>query len=350
MLKLQFLPSKLKHPKQFNSLPPIQQAQLTAAQTGLGIVNWWNNTGLAQGINKKATDFGVINSQSPEESVGRFLNTSTAGAFGQYVAAYADINAQNPDAPYLNRAFNPQGLDASQALLAQAVTATLPDSGQYSAPFVNGVFNAPLLGARRYIDAGVVGAAALQNNNTGQLLQANAYGAYHIFGIDDTVNAGNRLFYQTGMSPEEAEAYVNNPWLRAGDAVTVGMAAVSIGDVTASIKLSGLEKTLIQGPLSQRGIEQGTNLFAKGYQAGNGSVAGNISSGLKTVSDEGMPNTQNVVSSVDSFLSKTTTSLELYRKDPLKEIQSYTGWEYGTVRQYEQQLPPKNLFILFKKI
>ena len=152
---------------------------------------------MAQGINKKATDFGVINSQSPEESVGRFLNTSTAGAFGQYVAAYADINAQNPDAPYLNRAFNPQGLDASQALLAQTVTATLPDSGQYSGQIVNGVFNAPLLGARRYIDAGIVGAAALQNNNTGQLLQANAYGAYHIFGIDDTVNAGKPLFYQT---------------------------------------------------------------------------------------------------------------------------------------------------------
>ena len=30
-------------------LTPIQQAQLTAAQTGLGIVNWWNNTGWRRG-------------------------------------------------------------------------------------------------------------------------------------------------------------------------------------------------------------------------------------------------------------------------------------------------------------
>ncbi|MBI5356547.1 hypothetical protein HZB78_02955 [Candidatus Collierbacteria bacterium] len=237
-------------------LTGIQQAQLTAAQTGLGIVNWWNNTGLAQGINKRATDLGVINAQSPQESLGRFLNTATVGAFGQYAAAYADINAQNLDASYLNRAFNPKGLDASQALLAQTVTATLPDGGQFSGQFVNTLLDAPLIGARRYIDAGVVGAAALQNNNTGQLLQANAYGAYHIFGIDNTVNSSNRLFYQTGMSPAEAEAYKNNPWLRAEDAVTVGMAAVSVGDVAASIKLSGLEKTLVQGPLSQRGAEQ----------------------------------------------------------------------------------------------
>lgn len=251
------LKSIAKTPQTTQQLTPVQQAQLTAAQTGLGIVNWWNNTGLAQGINKKATDLGVINAQSPEESVGRFLNTTTAGAFGQYAATYADINAQNPDTSYLNKAFSPQGLDASQALLAQTVTATLPDNGQYSGQFVNGVFNAPLIGARRYIDAGVAGSTALANNNTGQLLQANAYGAYHIFGIDDTVNASNRLFYQTGMSSAEAEAYVNNPWLRAGDAVTVGMAAVSVGDVTASIKVSGLEKTLIQGPLSQRGVEQG---------------------------------------------------------------------------------------------
>ena len=43
------------------------------------------------------------------------------------------------------------------------------------------------------------------------------------------------------MSSEEAEAYVNNPWLRAGDAVTVGMAAVSVGDVVGSVRVSGLE-------------------------------------------------------------------------------------------------------------
>lgn len=322
------LKSIAKTPQTTQQLTPIQQAQLTAAQTGLGIVNWWNNTGLAQGINKRATDLGVINAQSPEEAAGKFLNTTTAGAFGQYVATYADINAQNPDASYLNKAFNPQGLDASQALLAQTVTATLPDNGQYSGQIVNGVFNAPLIGARRYIDAGVAGSAALANNNTGQLLQANAYGAYHIFGIDDTVNASNRLFYQTGMSSVEAEAYVNNPWLRAGDAFTVGMAAVSIGDVTASIKVSGLEKTLIQGPLSQRGIEQGTNLFAKGYQSGNGSIAGNISSGINAVYNEGMPNT-------NMFIEGTIVDMDDLAKDIRKFLK--TGDKKEVVDVLEQK-------------
>ncbi|MCG2691808.1 hypothetical protein L6272_03190, partial [Microgenomates group bacterium] len=44
------------------------------------------------------------------------LNAVTFGAFGNYVQTYQNINAQNPQASYLERAFNPAGVAASAQL------------------------------------------------------------------------------------------------------------------------------------------------------------------------------------------------------------------------------------------
>ena len=109
------------------------------------------------------------------------------------------------------------------------------------------------------------------------------------------------------------------------------MAAVSIGDVTASIKVSGLENSYSGKPLSQRGVEQGTNLFAKGYQAGNGSVAGNISSAQNCFRRRHAEYTKaSVVVALIRFY-QNYTSLE-YIEKTLKEISGLIGQSINNIK------------------
>jgi hypothetical protein len=66
------------------------------------------------------------------------LNTVTFGGFGNYVQTYQNINAQNPQASYLEKAFNPSGMAASAQLgtILTAEGAILFAGGTALAPFV----------------------------------------------------------------------------------------------------------------------------------------------------------------------------------------------------------------------
>lgn len=324
-------------------LTPLQQLQLSAAQASLNIIGAFNNTGFAQGINQRASDLGVINAPSADVAIGRFLNTTTGGFFGNYAATYANINAQNPNASLLERAFNPSGIDASASLLAHAVTAVAPDGGVVTGAVVDGLLHAPLFGATRWINGIALGVRAASTGNLETLAQANAYNLYNISGAQDVVDTSNRLIWQSGMTPEQAEAYRNSIQCgengfdltkcridtsdptallnRVSDAFALGTSAVAIGDVAASAEViarqaivsavrngatlnaqtvaqgiaNGVATTVTAGPLSQQGVEQALGLFAKGFQNGTGNAFQRAGQGLSDVYSQGMPATQSLV-------------------------------------------------------
>ena len=114
--------------------------------------------------------------------------------------------------------------------------------------FANGLWNAPFLPGRLL---SAIEISQISGQNRGEL----AFTAVsHYIGLTDVVSSSNRLFYQIGMSPEEAEYYRNNTMARLGDAINVGMAAVGTGDIVASAGSQGLLHTVVQGGLGEQGI------------------------------------------------------------------------------------------------
>lgn len=83
--------------------------------------------------------------------------------------------------------------------------------------------NSPIIGPLRYVDS-----LNIAVGSSGSAIERAFTGVSHYLGLTDVVDSSNRLFYQTGLSPEEATLYRANPFLRLGDAITVGSFAVDV--------------------------------------------------------------------------------------------------------------------------
>ncbi len=106
----------------------------------------------------------------------------------------------------------------------------------FAAQTAAGLANTPFIGPQRISDSLNI----LFNGNGDTIDRAFATG-YYLSGSNDLVDASNRLFYQIGMSPEEAAAYRADATLRLGDAATVGLTAVAQGEsVAGSIFHTGI--------------------------------------------------------------------------------------------------------------
>lgn len=145
---------------------------------------------------------------------------------------------------------------ASKVAEAQAVAA-IADA---SYGVVSGLANAPIVGPNTIYNTFNI----LTNPNITPA-QNIAAALYVATGANAIVDSSNRLFYQTGLSPAEAEEYRNNPFLRLGDALTVGGAAVGVGDFAAS-RIAPLLRSATTAPIGAQGSRFVDPQVAADYQ------------------------------------------------------------------------------------
>ena len=178
-----------------------------------------------------------------------------------------------PD-PVIDPLANPNIQPDEQALLANVIQV------------VGKMFwDAPIIGPGRFTESVEI-ATAYQ---AGTDLERALTGSAHYLGLTDVVDSSNRLFYQTGLSPEEAREYQENLTLqRITDAFIVGSSAVAAGDFVSSTALTGLSTIQSQGTLAQRGFQQTGQLFSQGFQATDGNLLQRTGSGVSNIYEQGI--------------------------------------------------------------
>jgi len=224
----------------------------------------------------------------------------------------------------------------------------------------NLLLNLPIFGPGRFASG-----ANIATNAQGTTAERAASGIAYYLGLTDVVDASNRLFWQRGLTPEEAAYYRANIATRLGDAVTVGGFAVGVGDIVASSYVTGVRQavaaqlargesgnvnlltelgitarqlptTLTQGTLASRGTDEALELLASGYVNGSGNFVQRFRAGVNNVYQQGTPTLADSLTVLGDLHSMSPNDLEvlLYQRGITNRAGAPTGQRFAAVGDY----------------